>query len=93
METLTGNKPSPSTVSRVFHSLQAEFDAWKKRALEAHYAYVFADGTSLTVISEDEGQKTPNSGGGGHHAQRGTGGLGLHDWGARELRRLGRPAR
>lgn len=59
METLTGTKPSPSTVSRVFHSLQAEFDAWKTRQLAAHYLYVFADGTYFTVIYEDEGHKTP----------------------------------
>ncbi|HBY99234.1 MAG: IS256 family transposase [Ardenticatenaceae bacterium] len=59
LETLTGSKPSPSTVSRVFDTLQAEFDAWKKRALAAHYRSVFADGTSFTVIYEDEGHKTP----------------------------------
>lgn len=59
IETLTGSKPSPSTVSRVFHTLQAEFDAWKKRALAAHYRYVFAGGTYFTVIYEDEGHKTP----------------------------------
>lgn len=59
IETLTGSQPSPSTVSRVFHSLQAEFDNWKKRPLEAHYRYVFADGTYFTVIYEDEGHKTP----------------------------------
>ncbi|MCZ7570782.1 MAG: IS256 family transposase [Ardenticatenaceae bacterium] len=59
IKTLTGSKPSPSTVSRVFHGLQAEFDAWKTRALAPHYRYVFADGTSFTVIYDDEGHKTP----------------------------------
>lgn len=59
VETLTGSKPSPSTVSRVFHTLQAEFDAWKQRPLAAHYRYVFADGTYFTVIYDREGHKTP----------------------------------
>jgi len=59
MEGLTGSRPSPSTVSRVFHSLEAEFQAWRKRRLQSCYAYVFADGTYFTVIYEQEGQKMP----------------------------------
>jgi transposase-like protein len=31
MEGLTGQKPSASTVSRVHHTLEAEFESWKKR--------------------------------------------------------------
>jgi len=59
VETLTGVKPSPTTVSRVHQTLQAEFDAWKQRPLLAQYLYLFADGTYFTVIYDDEGQKTP----------------------------------
>jgi putative transposase len=59
VETLTGQKPSPSTVSRVFHSLEDEFETWKKRPLAAHYRYIFLDGTYFTVIYDKEGQKTP----------------------------------
>lgn len=59
VETLTGTPPSPSTVSRVFHTLEAEFQAWKTRPLEAHFAYLFADGTYFTVIYDHEGQKMP----------------------------------
>jgi transposase-like protein len=59
VETLTGVKPSPTTVSRVHQTLQAEFDAWKQRPLLAQYLYLFADGTYFTVIYGDEGQKTP----------------------------------
>jgi putative transposase len=59
VETLTGTHPSPSTVSRVFHSLEAEFTVWKTRPLAAHYVYVFADGTYFTVIYDHEGQKMP----------------------------------
>lgn len=59
VETLTDTHPSPSTVSRVFHTLEAEFEAWKTRPLAAHYVYVFADGTYFTVIYDDQGQKMP----------------------------------
>ena len=59
VETLTGEHPSPSTVSRVFHTLEAEFEAWKTRPLAAHYVYAFADGTYFTVIYDGEGQKMP----------------------------------
>ncbi len=37
VETLTGTHPSPSTVSRVFHTLAEEFTDWKARPLAAHY--------------------------------------------------------
>jgi putative transposase len=59
MEALTEIKPSPSTVSRVFHTLDGEFAAWKQRPLEAHYVYAFADGTYFTVIYQEEGHKMP----------------------------------
>jgi putative transposase len=59
IETLTGVKPSPSAVSRVHQTLQAEFDAWKQRPLLTHYLYVFADGTYFTVIYDDAGHKMP----------------------------------
>jgi putative transposase len=59
MEALTDIKPSPSTVSRVFHTLDGEFIIWKQRPLEAHYVYAFADGTYFTVIYQNEGHKMP----------------------------------
>lgn len=59
VETLTGIHPSASTVSRVFHTLEDEFTAWKTRPLEEHYVYVFADGTYFTVVYNGEGQKMP----------------------------------
>lgn len=59
MGALTDIHPSPSTVSRVFHTLEGEFATWKKRALEAQYAYAFADGTYFSVIYNDEGSKMP----------------------------------
>jgi transposase-like protein len=59
LETLNGVKPSASTVSRVFHTLEEEYEQWKQRELPERYAYVFADGTYFSVIYGDEGQKTP----------------------------------
>lgn len=50
MEALTDIRPSPSTVSRVFHTLDGEYTAWKQRPLDALYLYAFADGTYFTVI-------------------------------------------
>jgi len=59
VETLTGTHPSPSTVSRVFHTLEEEFEGWKRRPLKADYLYIFADGTYFTVIYDETGCKMP----------------------------------
>jgi putative transposase len=59
VETLTGTKPSASTVSRVFHTLESEYEQWKTRKLAQRYVYAFADGTYFTVIYNGEGCKMP----------------------------------
>lgn len=59
MASLTGQTPSPSTVSRTFHTLEGEYAAWKERSLSSHYLYCFADGTYFTVIYGEEGHKMP----------------------------------
>jgi putative transposase len=59
IETLTGSHPSASTVSRVFHTLEGEYEQWKQRQLAKRYVYAFADGTYFTVIYNDEGCKMP----------------------------------
>ena len=59
IETLTGSHPSASTVSRVLHTLESEYEQWKQRQLAERYAYAFADGTHFTVIYNDEGCKMP----------------------------------
>jgi putative transposase len=59
IETLTGSHPSSSTVSRVFHTLETEYEQWKHRPLEEHSVYAFADGTYFTVIYNGEGCKMP----------------------------------
>jgi Transposase, Mutator family len=50
IETLTGSHPSASTVSRVFHTLESEYEQWKQRPQASRYMYAFADGTYFTVI-------------------------------------------
>ncbi len=59
VETLTGTQPSASTVSRVFHSLESEYEQWKTRKLAERYVYTFADGTYFTVIYNGQGCKMP----------------------------------
>jgi putative transposase len=59
METLTGSAPSPSSVSRVFHTLESEYEQWKSRQLAERYEYAFADGTYFTGIYNGEGCKMP----------------------------------
>ena len=59
VESLTGNQPSASTVSRVFHTLEDEFERWKERKLAERYVYIFADGTYFSVIYDGEGSKMP----------------------------------
>lgn len=58
-EALTDTAPSASTVSRVFHTLEDEYQAWKVRPLAEEYLYAFADGSYFTVIYDDEGHKMP----------------------------------
>jgi transposase-like protein len=59
VEQLTGSQPSPSTVSRVFQGLDAEFEQWRVRPLSDRYLYAFADGTYFSVIYGSEGHKMP----------------------------------
>jgi transposase-like protein len=59
VEQITGNLPSPSTVSRVFHALEEEFARWQQRTLPKRYVYAFADGTYFSVIYDGKGQKMP----------------------------------
>ncbi len=59
VEALTGSAPSTAAVSRLFHTLEAEYTVWKERPLSAHYQYVFADGTYFSVIYDGQGHKMP----------------------------------
>lgn len=59
VEALTSSSLSPSAVSRVFHSLESEFEGWKQRQLKSHYLYLFTDGTYFSVIYDANGCKMP----------------------------------
>lgn len=59
VEPLLDTAPSPSTVSRIFHTLQEECDAWRERKLDAHYRYLYLDGTYFTVGYDNQYEKTP----------------------------------
>jgi len=59
LQAMTGNNPSPSTVSRVFHTLEDEYKVWKSRPLQSRYLYAFADGTYFTVVYDGQGCKMP----------------------------------
>lgn len=54
IQLLLGERPSPSTVSRTFHSLEEEYAAWRQRALEQRYRYIFMDGSYFTVGYESQ---------------------------------------
>ena len=54
VEHLTETTPSASSMSRVFHTREAEFAAWKVQPLAAHYAYLFADGTYFYRASRQQ---------------------------------------
>jgi transposase-like protein len=56
---LLNDTPSPSTVSRIFHSLEEECAAWRQRPLAAHYRYLYLDGTYFTIGYDDTYEKTP----------------------------------
>src|SRR5438046_7768930 len=56
---LNDTQPSASTVSRVFKTLDGEYQAWKTRPIATHYVYALADGTYFSVIYNDQGCKMP----------------------------------
>jgi putative transposase len=52
-------KPSAATVSRVFHSLREECEAWRRRPLESYYQYLYLDGVYFTIGYEKAFAKEP----------------------------------
>jgi transposase-like protein len=47
---LWDKRSSPSTVSRIFHSLQQDYLGWKNRPLEKEYLYLYLDGTYSSAL-------------------------------------------
>lgn len=54
-----GDRPSASTVSRIFHSLQEECDGWRSRPLEPRYRYIHLNGVYFTVGYDGDYVKEP----------------------------------
>lgn len=48
-QTLLGEKPSASTVSRLNQSLSEQYEAWRVRPLQQHYRIVYLDGVHFAV--------------------------------------------
>jgi putative transposase len=57
-EKLMGVAPSASSVSRLNQSLTEQYEAWRERALPAHYRVVYLDGIHFTVR---HGEKTDST--------------------------------
>ena len=57
IETQIDTHPSPSAVSRVFHSLDEKFTGWKQRKLKAHYRYIFTNAIYFIVNYGENGCK------------------------------------
>jgi putative transposase len=45
---------SASTVSRVFHELESEYQAWKEAPLQSHYRYLYLDGGYVKIRYADQ---------------------------------------
>ena len=56
---LWDRRTSPSTVSRIFRSLQQDYVGWKNRPLEAEYLYIWLDGTYFKVRYEKAYERIP----------------------------------
>src|SRR5215472_18440540 len=57
-EKLTGEAPSASAVSRLNKTLTEQYEAWRERALLAHYRIVYLDGIHFVVR---HGEKTDST--------------------------------
>lgn len=51
--------PSASTVSRIAQGLEAAWQAWRTRSLEAHYLVVYIDGVYFPILHGDQVDETP----------------------------------
>jgi putative transposase len=57
-QTLMGVAPSASTISRLNQTLTQQFDAWRERALQAHYRNVYLDGVHFSIRHGDKADAT-----------------------------------
>ena len=57
-QTLMGVAPSASTISRLNQTLTQQFEAWRERALQAHYRILYLDGVHFSIRHGDKADST-----------------------------------
>jgi putative transposase len=57
-QTLLGVAPSASTISRLNQTLAQQFEAWRERALQAHWRILYLDGIHLSIRHGDKADST-----------------------------------
>src|SRR5947209_12196481 len=57
-QTLMGVTPSASTVSRLNQTLTQQFEAWRERALQAHWRILYLDGVHFSIRHGDKADST-----------------------------------
>jgi len=57
-QTLLGVAPSASTINRLNQSLTQQFEAWRRRSLQAHWRIVYLDGIHFDVRHGDRVDST-----------------------------------
>jgi putative transposase len=57
-QTLMGVAPSASTISRLNQTLAQQFEAWRERALQAHWRILYLDGVHFSIRHGDKADST-----------------------------------
>ncbi|GAC1564082.1 MAG: IS256 family transposase [Ktedonobacteraceae bacterium] len=57
-QTLMGVAPSASTISRLNQTLTQQFEAWRERALQAHWRIVYLDGVHFSIRHGEKADST-----------------------------------
>src|ERR1700674_2731300 len=57
-QTLLGVAPSASTISRLNQTLAQQFEAWRERALQAHWRILYLDGIHFSIRHGDKADST-----------------------------------
>ena len=57
-QTLMGVAPSASTISRLNQTLTQQFEAWRERALQAHWRILYLDGIHFSIRHGDKADST-----------------------------------
>src|SRR3989449_1437848 len=57
-QTLLGVAPSASTISRLNQTLTQQFEAWRERALQAHWRILYLDGVHFSIRHGEKADST-----------------------------------